>query len=315
MPKKKETVAGFDIDRAGIRAVKAVREDVHGDSTFRADGVAFRNGPFATDQDTIAALREVARELSVSRWTRVVSCISGKDVFVGPMEFRRLPDSEMSSALRFEMRKSIPFDIASSIIDYQVLPSADAQSDRVRLMVSVVARPLLETHLALFAAAGLKPDVVDVLPLACGNVLSAVRAAKPAPGIAQVALHISQQVTVVVVDGDGVPFLSRSIYFDAAGVFGPKAASLPEQDQRLRAEMLIDEISRTLAYYESTCKVSNFGSFRLLGEFASLTGMSEFISKGTGLAANPRGVFESLGWDGRPKEVNCDVAAALAMRN
>jgi Tfp pilus assembly protein PilN len=151
--------------------------------------------------------------------------------------------------------------------------------------------------------AGMKPDVVDVLPTAAAN---AVRGPKPEGVTAKstaVIVHVGPEATTLVFDGRG-PFFTRSFFFDAALLSGGDPAMESSGEMRERLTAFGQELLRSISYYEKTYRIADMGELWVLGEYVGHPGIRQQIEaiglhvrygaplpEGVGRKARP-GVFD-----------------------
>jgi Tfp pilus assembly PilM family ATPase len=314
MSQKTTTNIGIEYDSLGIRAAKMNQFKSQAGVGYTLAKLEEVSGSFAKDEDLIAGLRKIRDKMSIGGDDQVVSCVSGKQVYVAQIAFRRLPHEEMINALRFEIRKNLPFEVAGSAIDYQILPDTEKKSELVQVVVTAVANILLNRQLRCFEKAGIKAYVVDVLPLAVGNAFSASWDGKSIDG-ARAVMHIGPEVSTLVIEGLTVPFYHRNIYFTAAELLGPGAdRNIASRERDRRMESFVDEIARSFAYYENAYHAAVEPSLALLGDFAGTVDIAQAIE------AKQQITISKLNLAGKadPKSPvlpgKFDVAMALAMR-
>jgi len=109
--------------------------------------------------------------------TTVLSSMPGDQVslrtFFLPFRDRR----RLDQTVPFELESQVPFGLDDVVVDYQVVHRDRTGSS---VLAALVQRKDLEDHLAVLAAAGLDPKVVDFESLAALNVLSLMGPALPA---------------------------------------------------------------------------------------------------------------------------------------
>ena len=109
--------------------------------------------------------------------TTVLSSIPGDQVslrtFFLPFRDRR----RLDQTVPFELESQVPFGLDDVVVDYQVVHRDRTGSS---VLAALVQRKDLEDHLAVLAAAGLDPKIVDFESLAALNVLSLMGPALPA---------------------------------------------------------------------------------------------------------------------------------------
>ncbi|MBD3420962.1 MAG: hypothetical protein GF398_12655 [Chitinivibrionales bacterium] len=313
MPKKSTTTIGIEYDSSTIRAAR-VTSTVGSDSIeFSVDSLEEEKGTFDSDGDVIKGLKSIKSRISPGPADKVVSCLNGKQIFATVIQHRRLPDNELRNALRFVMRKNLPFEVAGSTIDYQIISSPDNKSDKINLLVSVASNTLLHKHVNNFEKAGLKPDIVDLFPVAIINSFWAGLSEQFDAGIAHAVMHIGPSLSTLAFDGVGLPYFTRSIYFDAQALFG-NGRSVDESEKSQKLELYAEEIVRSLSFYEKTYKPTHFSSVYLLGEFAHSKELLEYIVDKVGIEMRYNLLMQKLGCDKKAPIGTFDIPLALSMR-
>jgi Tfp pilus assembly PilM family ATPase len=213
------------------------------------------------------------------------------------------------------MRKSLPFDAATAAVDYQEIEHTHGgDEEQTRLVVTAVARNALAKHLKALEQAGLKVRVVDVLPLAVANAFWSVHD-DPTDVMGHVLVHFQSDMCTVVIDGNMVPFYTRTIYFAAEELYGQKAGELSERERARRLMALGDELHRSLAFYEKTYQVSSFGAMHLYGGYFDTPELMEVVNRKVGLRLVASPMLERLRVTGAQIPAGkFDVALGLAMR-
>jgi type IV pilus assembly protein PilM len=215
----------------------------------------------------------------------------------------------MESALRLEARKYVPFDVAGAALDYQVLDGVPEGSQSIEVLVALAGAGTLAQHLKVLERAGLNPSVVDVLPVAAGNALW--NWVDPSRHDAHhVALHIGPQISTIVIDGARSPYFNRYVYFAAEDYAGREQGSV-ESEKRIQG--LVDEVSRSLAFYETSAGARGFQEISLLGEFLDIPSLEERLRRQTGLAVRKMDMPRRLGYQHDFPVGRFDLAVALAL--
>jgi hypothetical protein len=179
MTKKTEAFIGLDYDAGSIRGVRLTRLAPGGEPRFSLEAVHEIGGDFAKDDGLTAALAIMKEKLRIGPGDRVASCISGKQVYVAQMPFRKLKQEETRKALRLELRKTLPFDATTAAIEFQVLEAAAEKPDEQQLLVTAVASTIIAKHLEIMDKAGIKPAIVDTLPTCVATPLLMGRKNRP----------------------------------------------------------------------------------------------------------------------------------------
>ena len=91
------------------------------------------------------------------------------------IEVPRMTSAELKETMKWEVERHIPFSAADVEMDYRSLddPSdpATANNPNMEVLLAVAQRDMVNSHLEILEAAGLKPVAIDVEPLAAGRSL------------------------------------------------------------------------------------------------------------------------------------------------
>lgn len=317
---KLKTVIGIDQDSGYLRAVRVgVERPKSGGGkavNYSLQDVFEVEGAFADDDKLGEALKQLRDRLSVSSTEEVVTCLSGKQTYAGQMSVKKLPDDEMGSMLKLELRKVMPFEPTASAFDYHWLPvpAEDVKTDgkgpaSVPVIVCAATNSAVSRHLRVYDRAGIRPGVIDVLPLAAANAFWALREEEEDADRTYVILFMGSEACTLIIDGTKSPFFNRSFGFDINGV-----AVLPtgSSEAALQMDILADEVNKSINYYRNTYKCRGVSSITLMGAHASHPAF-EVLSRKTGYSAEPARTAQQLGGGASPEPGKFDLAVALAM--
>ena len=310
------TSIGIEHDAISIRAAKVSLARSSSKTKVQVLGLSELRGDFANDENLSGGIKKIKEKISIGVADRVVTCLSGKQVYVAQIPFRRLPDDEMKNALRLEIKKNLPFEVAGASIDYQVLEGAK-KDEAAQILVTAVPSVMLTRHINMMERLGVKPYIIDVLPLTVANAFH-LSQQSIAVGLAYVVIHVGPSVTNLVICGDeSVPFFHRSIYFSSEELFGgsQQAAALSEEAIAKKLGDLTDEIGRSLSFYEKTYSLNNFAGVFLLGEYLENDAIKAAIGAKTDLQTEVIDVFSVLKQSSNAPHGKFEAAMALAMRN
>lgn len=298
---------GIEFDHLAVRGARLAFDEKGGQSV---DSLVDVTGNFSEDGDLIEGLRQVKDRLKMGAKDILATCLSGKQVSVSQITFRRLPPEEMEQALRIEMRKSVPFEITGSTLDYQILGEVDSPSETIQILVALAGSGMLSRQLKVLEKAGLAPSIVDVLPVVACNALWA-SVGIPKSDAPHVAVHIGPQISTIVIDGARSPHFNRYVYFSAEDFVG-KGPGSPDVDKRIQS--LVDEVSRSLAFYEKSTFATGFQEVLLMGEYLDTPNLADRIRRQTGLGVRKMDIPKKLGYSHDMPHGRFDLATALALR-
>jgi len=315
MAPKSITSIGIEHDNLGIRAAKVSISSGGEDTLVELNAIEEVRGAFENDKDLIDGIESIKDKMGHHFGDRLATCVTGKQIYAAQTRFRILPDEELRSALRFEMRKSLPFDVSGSVLEYQIIEAPEKKADKADMLVTVVGSSIMQKHLQIFEKAGLKPDIVDIIPTAAANSFWSFRRQGIEPGIAHVILHLSPSACTLVFDGDNVTFFTRSIPFAAHEVFGTKQTEETGRDNKFRLDTLIDEVVRSLSFYEKTYRISKFAALHPMGEYVCLPEALNALKNGIGLPMSMNNDYKKFDYSNTIAPGKFDIALALAMRS
>jgi Tfp pilus assembly PilM family ATPase len=299
---------GIEYDHLAIRVARLAAD---GRGGFIVNRLEELKGDYSEDQGLLNGLGQIKSMMGINSREPVVTCLTGKQIFATQLPFRKLAKEEMEQALRLELRKTVHFEVATSTLDYEIVSEADlAHSDTVQVLVALAANSLLKRQLFLLEKVGLKADAVDLLPIAIANALGTWKLGDEVHH-PLIALHVGPQISTIVIGGEDYPFFNRNIYFAAEDIYGPKAMAT---DGEKRLQALVDEVARSLTFYEKNYGFSGFEELILLGDYLDGDSLIKQLQRVTGLRTVIMDLASKLGFAGASKPGRFDLALALAMR-
>jgi type IV pilus assembly protein PilM len=202
-----------------------------------------------------------------------------------------MDEAEVGPALRFEVRKHLPFDPQTMVIDFQVLGRYVSER-RIDVLIAAVAREHLDRQLALLARLDVSADIVDATPLALANAALHGAGNDRSPRLLLDIGHTSSHLTLYQ---RGEPFFSRRFEFGGRHLTQAIAGQLqvpfeeaeewklaagsdePGFLQAVRqalARDLVDEVRRSLAFYRTLGHLPESPRLLLSGATARLPGIA-----------------------------------------
>ena len=225
--------------------------------------------------------------------------ISGSDVIVKQIQLPLMDDVEVGQALRFEVRKHLPFDPQAMVIDYQVLGRYLSER-RVDVLIAAVSREHLDRHLAPLARLDLVANIVDAAPLALTNAV--VHAIGDDHGawllldIGHATSHLTffqrdepyftrrlefggRHLTQAIATALQIPFEEAEEWKLAAGSGEPDfrvdwAGRELHAAHKALENQLVDEVHRSLAFYGTLGQLPDPLRMQLSGGTARLPGIA-----------------------------------------
>jgi Tfp pilus assembly PilM family ATPase len=286
---------GIDFDARGVRMVKVKGIYTGKEVKPAIMGMHEVSGDYSQQEALIGALKSLAEKLK-------------------PKRLKAQPDADLKRALRSEIRKSLTFEMAGAALDYQVMDENGAKSDTPLITVTAVAKTLIDQQTRILSKAGLMPAILDVLPAAIANTCWIAPSAEAMQPKAHVVAHLAPDLCTLVIDGHGIPFYTRSIYFAADRFFGPASGEIGAQEKSIQLDTLADELRRSLAYYSTTNGISDFLGISMIGNYVENAEVPMFFEEKTGLAVSGSSLLTRMGFTKQETPGKYDVAIALAVR-
>lgn len=215
------------IDGLWVRALRIVSNGVDSWHSQPLAPTLLRGGGIA-DVDGVAAVVEEVVEAVGGRRARVRCAVSGVQALFHVLTVPPFPRSRIVEVLQREARRAINFSPETSYLTWQTLPGRGM----FRAFLLSVPREPLQVMLAAARAAGLKPTVVDLRPLAMA------RATGAADAIIANAESTSLDLVILV---EGLPVAMRSL--------ATAETPLPTTGVQVR---LLEELGRVIAFYNDS---------------------------------------------------------------
>lgn len=162
-----------------------------------------------------AALRRLWKDAGFTS-KKVVVGVANQRVVARTAELPSMPDSEMRTALQYQVQELIPIPLADAVLDYQVIErTTDGEGkERLRLLVVAAHRDMLRSLLASLDGAGLSAKRIDLIPFALVrsiHVDSFDLGDEDGSPIAEAIVGVGAGVTNIVVHEHGIPRFVRTL--------------------------------------------------------------------------------------------------------
>ena len=228
---------GLDIDRGALKAVEVSRSA--GVYALRHVGYhrlppgAIVEGEVADGEVLAAEIRDFWSSHSF-KGKSVVLGVANARVVVRLLDFPRMPEEDLRSAISFEAQDHIPMALDEAVFDYVVLGPQQEGSDLDRILVVAAHREMIQHYSAAVRAGGLKPLSIDV------KALALTRSTLPDTFFeegATLLLDVGTELTNLAITQRGNPTLTRFIpsgldrFVEAVA----EAANLPEDQAEKEA--------------------------------------------------------------------------------
>lgn len=134
---------------------------------------AFDNNLIVDAQLLGQAVKNLLKQSGV-RSTESVSSVGGQAaVVVRVIDLPQMSPGELAETMKYEVERQVPFAANEVIMDYQTIerPEGYAEGQNMDVLLAVAQQDMVDRHVEMLFAAGLKPKAIDVEPLAAGRTL------------------------------------------------------------------------------------------------------------------------------------------------
>jgi type IV pilus assembly protein PilM len=267
--------------------------------------------------------------------------VSGPEVAVRDFKFPVLPMEEIAGAVQLEAEQVCPFNVAESVVDYQLLPNG---KESIRGVLVAATNKLVRRKEKLVKEAALSPVLIDIDGLALSNCLETCEGYES--GKATAIMNVGNSYTTLVIVGEGsIPFVrdtshagssitrkiaeqtQMSVEKVSRAMFSEQGDSqqsaLLESCMEAACDPLIDDITGTIRYYTAQKKSYYVDKVLVCGGFARARGFVDILDRRLPAHAvlwNPLEKIESETSDTvksflQENGYEMAVAAGLAMRS
>ena len=312
---KSNAVWGIDIGQSSLKALRCVKG---ADDTIVAEGYDYIEYPkllSAADASPVEIVQE-ALEQFLSRndvvGDKVAISVPGQ---AGLSRFFKPPPvdaKKLTSLVEFEVSQQIPFPIQDVIWDWEQLGGSKDDEGRIadaEIGIFAMKRDAVFRALQPFDDAGVEVDIVQLSPLSIFNVvckdlideLPGPEEFDPEdPPESTVVLSMGTDTTDLIVTNGlklwmrNIPIggnhftkqLSREMKLTQAKAEHLKRnAKMAENPKAVFQAMrpvfndLVNEVQRSLTFFQGMDKLASFSELVLLGNAAKLPGMTQFLKK------------------------------------
>lgn len=310
-------VVGLDIGSFAVRAVELTvgggEPTLERFAQVTLPSGAVRDGEVVDGHAVSAAIRRLWSEGGFKS-KRVVIGVANQRVIVRLAEMPTMTESDLQASLQYEAQELIPIPVDDAILDFQILDEVltNDGDPRMRVLLAAAQRDMVRSHLAAVEGAGLRADVVDVVPFAMVRALAAASNPFDFDGGAEAIVCIGGGVTNVVVHEQGIPRFVRVLLVGGDDVTeaisreldvpADQAEALKRQADitsadpgvaragqvvRDRLAPLVEEVRGSLDYYLAQSQSTSIDRILVTGGGSRMAGLMERLQAQLGANVEP----------------------------
>ncbi len=326
------TLVGLDM---GSTSVKLVELSGH-PGAFCLENLALAVIEAPRDEAAVLAAVGSVRDACEEGGRRAVGSVSGPHVAVRSFHFPRMAEKEVRGALWYEGSQVIAFDIADSYVDYTAMEAA-SDSKTMDVLFVAAMKAEVDSKVQLMKGCGFDPRNIGVDALVLLEALMAGQEQSATVAIVDVG---ARTTNIGIARRKMVPFtrdvdIAGDTYTRAIGkllgvdqkeaekVKMTEAGTNPAVSRATSGvtRRLVEEVSRSIAYYKSRDDGSDVDRIYLCGGGSGMPSFSETLEEVTGIRVLPWSPLELVKIDeSRFDKATVDhlasfvsLAAALAM--
>jgi len=172
----------------------------------------------------------------------VILILPSKEIMVRYFTLPKVAKNEIASAVRFEAKKYVPFNLDEMISDYYVISYGSVKSD-MEVLFAAAKDTLIQEYLSILSMCNINPMSIKLSSLSLINtVYHYQRSAKLKKSVYYLMLDVNENVATITFFRDGVPSLIRD--FSLAETKSQEAI-LSDEDY----ENFSHELHLTLEYF------------------------------------------------------------------
>ncbi len=277
------TVVGLDIGSQLMKVVELRKSGANIEVTALdvapTPPEAFENGVIVDSQLLAKAVKDLLSKAKVSA-KKVVSSVSGQSsVVVRVVEVAQMGAKELAETMKWEVERQVPFSAADAIMDYTPInrPEGLADGQNMEVLLAVGQREMIDRHADTILKSGLKPDAIEVEPIAVGRALLEVnRGANSTVGHTVGIINVGANTTDISIFRDKLIAFPRSV--PMAGETFTRAIADSLQVDMQTAEQYKRELGEVIFTQQAPQAQFGSGAFGGSEGFADFGGFTDFGS-------------------------------------
>ena len=317
--RQKIELAGLDIGSSAVKLVRLSKsDDGYALIAAASESIAsFPDDEKQQRQNCVDAIKTCLQKAAFKNGNLVCG-ISGPEVVVRGFTFPPLPEEAVEQAIRMEAQQVCPLDIKHSVLDFQLIETAQTASPARQGVMTVGTETAIREQTELLAQAGAKPVMVDVNALALLNCLNELELVNAQETVAIIDIG-NTQTNVVIYGVDGLPFV-RDINIAGEHIIGGISRQTELSEDQIRQTLaqkqspgpldsnlllamnnaigpLVNAINETLRFYSFQEKTSGVDRIFLCGGFALIGAFVEFLTDAVSTPVAQLNPFSTILYD------------------
>ncbi len=340
-----KSLVGLDIGAANVKLIQLKK--AKGKFKLQSFGIA-PLPPQSIVENSImnpGAVVEAIRRLLEMTEGKVSECamsIKGHSVIIKRISLPQMSREDLEKSIEWEAEQYIPFDINDVNVAVEILSSSGGEAGQMDVLLVAGKKDMIYDYTSVATEAGLTPVVIDVDAFALYNSFEINYPLSPDESVA--LIDIGAATTSIIITTGNTPAFTRDINMGGQnlteeiqkqlGLSFEEAETLkiggneeeeadsvvPQEVERIieeSAEVLVQEIRRSLEFYSATSQESDISRIYLAGGTAKIPAVVRLLESRTGIPVNTIDPFRNIEVDEKMFDVqfirNAAPMAAVAV--
>jgi type IV pilus assembly protein PilM len=289
---------GLDIGSHTVKAIQLLREKSSQIRLLSLGVAEIDKGTENQTESIPAAITKALEDCDLER-VRLITALGGSSAVIKQVSFPLVSEKEIESSLKWEASRHIPVSLDNVELSFQVR-SANKDENSSEVLLVAADKVMLRQHLDLLEEVELRPDIVDVSPLALANAFLTLSSEDEGKNIALIDIGASSTIISVFrrggffftrdisIGGDTFTAEIQNIYrleYPQAEVFKREEPVDLEQMKPVLDQLLL-EIRQSLLFYDNKSGHKGYEDFFVTGGGAKLSGLSGYLEENLNLPVN-----------------------------
>ena len=165
---KQNSILGVDIGTANIKIAQVSHQKVPILETYGMVNTANQLGG-KDGEAVIGQMAGVLKTLISKAGVTTKKCVisfPNSAVFTSVLEFPKMGEKELNSAVEFEAKKYVPLALSEIDLSWSVISGLESPEGNQKVLLTAVPKLITKNYMEVFALAGLEPQVGEIEALA-----------------------------------------------------------------------------------------------------------------------------------------------------
>ncbi|GAB6100356.1 pilus assembly protein PilM [Halanaerocella petrolearia] len=244
----------------------------------------------------LAALKQVLEiKLSENNFKakNVVTAISGEEVISRMVEIPKMPQEELTEAIKWEAEEKLPINIQEVVLDYEIL--TENLEGEYQVLIIAVRHDLIDKYIELFEGLNLNLVAIEIEPIAIARTINQLYN-NSLLGILDIGMKTTD-ISIIkegrllftrTIDLGGVDITediaeNKELTFEQAEEYKQQTNLFVENNTNLIIRNLTTAIYRSLDYFEVKYNNKDLEQIIITGGGAKLAGFTDYLATEFGL--------------------------------